>query len=367
MKTKIKILSGLALTAIAAGMLTACSSSEAKESLPEKTEAPVSNVISLQKEKFTTAIQIPGELTAYRQVDIYAKENSYVKTLMVDVGSQVHTGQLLMTLEAPELTSQLLNAESRWKALYALFVASNANYDRMYETSKTAGTISPNDLDLAAARKNSDSAQYVAAKATYKEIAQLLDYLEIRAPFDGIISARNVNLGAYVGPSGMGSTLPIFTLQQQKHLRLIVSIPEAYTGHLKENDVVSFNVKAFPDKMFQAKVARMAGALDIRLRAEHVEMDVDNSDKKLLPGMVAEVKLNLDGEDSTYVVPQTAIVNTTVHPFVIRINNNKVEWVDIKIGRSYKGKVEVYGALEPNETLVKVASEEIRNGANWNQ
>ena len=137
--------------------------------------------------------------------------------------------------------------------------------------------------------------------------------------------------------------------------------------HLNEGDVVSFSVKAFPDKKFQAKVARLAGALDTRLRSEHIEMDVENDNKKLLPGMVAEVSLNIDGEDSTFVVPQSAVVNAPIGVFVIKVANNKAEWVQVKTGRIDNGQTEIYGGLAPNETLVKVASEEIRNGSSWDQ
>ena len=366
MKIKIKIATTIFLSAIGLALLSGCSSSDAKENENKTaTPAPVREVFTLQKEKFATDLRIPGELAAFQTVDLYAKENSYVKTLYADVGSQVQAGQLLVTLEAPELSSQLLGADSKQKALNSIFIASKANYDRMVATSKTAGTISPNDLDQAAARKNADSAQYEAAKASYKEISQTMNYLEIRAPFSGIISARNVNQGAYVGPSGKGSEFPLFTLQEQKHLRLIVSVPEAFTGHLKENDVVNFTVKAFPAKKFQAKVKRLAGALDTRLRAERIEMDVDNNDKKLLPGMVAEVSLNIKGEDSTYVVPLTAVVNAPERVFVIAVNNGKAEWIDVKKGREANGRTEIYGTLTPNQTLVKVASEEIRNGSEF--
>ncbi len=237
----------------------------------------------------------------------------------MDVGSEVSAGQLLVTLEAPELSSSLSGAESKLKSQEAIYIASKANYNRLVETSKTPGTISQNDLDQADARQKSDYAQLEAARSAYNEIAETLKYLEIRAPFTGVISARNVNAGAYVGPSGKGSEFPLFTLQEQKHLRLVVSVPEASTGYLTMSGEVRFTVKSLPDRVFKAKIKRLAGALDERLRSERVEMDVDNDYKKLLPGMVAEVNLPLPAPDSTFVVPQTAVVNSTQRIFVIRV------------------------------------------------
>ena len=296
-------------------------------------EAPATEVFPLQKGRLSSSLQIPGELIAYQQVDLYAKENSFVKKLYVDVGSEVTAGQLLVTMEAPGTEFSISRRTINIKSREAIYMASKANYDRLYETSQTPGTISPNDLEQAAARKNSDFAQLEAAKAAYKQIAETQNYLQIRAPFSGVITARNVNPGAYVGPSGKGSELPLFTLQEQKRLRLVISVPEAYTGYLNHKNEVSFTVKALPNQQFKAQVKRMAGAIDSRLRSERIEMDVVNNDKKLLPGMVAEVNLPLPANDSTFIVPKSAVVNSTESVFVIRVVNNKAEWVDVKTGR----------------------------------
>jgi membrane fusion protein (multidrug efflux system) len=317
---------------------------------------------SLKKEAISTSLKMPGELIAYQQVDLYAKVSSFVKTLHVDIGSEVSKGQLLMTLEAPETTSQLAAAESRLRSQEAIATASKATYDRLLETSKTPGTISTNDLDQAIAKRNSDLAQLNAARAAYKEVGSTIGYLQIRAPFSGVVSARNVNLGAFVGPTGSGSALPIFTIQEQKHLRLVVSIPELYTGYLKDGDVVSFNVKSKPDMLFTAKVKRLSGALDSRLRAERVEMDVPNLQKKLLPGMVADVSIPLPANVSTFIVPKAAIVDGPEGIYVIRAKDNKAEIVPIKKGRETDDRVEIFGDIAEGDQLVSQASEEIRAG-----
>jgi membrane fusion protein, multidrug efflux system len=326
-------------------------------------EAPVTEVVSLGKEKLSSSIVVPGELIAYQQVDLYAKINSFVKKLYVDIGSEVRTGQLLVTMEAPELSSQLAGAESRLKSQEAVYLASKANYDRLYETSQTPGTVSQNDIDQALAKKNSDSAQLESARSAYREIEDTQDYLEIRAPFSGVISSRNVNAGAYVGPSGKGSENPLFTLQEQKKLRLAVSVPEAFTGYFNSRVNVDFTVQALPDKKFTARVQRLAGALDEKLRSERIEMDVINDHKQLLPGMVAEVSIPLPASDSTFIIPKSAFVNSTEKVFVIRVKDHKAEWVDVKKGRDWTDKVEIYGRLNEGDHLVRRASDEIRDGA----
>jgi RND family efflux transporter MFP subunit len=352
-----------ALSFLLLGGITSCSSSEGNNGDKKENSAPPAiETIALAKGKLSTSLSIPGELISFQQVDLYARETSFVKSILVDVGSEVKEGQLLATLEAPEISSRLAGAESRSKSQEAIYLASKANYERLLETSKTPGTISPNDLDQAKARMNSDLAQFQAAQASHKEVSNTRDYLTIRAPFNGVISARNVNPGAYVGPAGRGSEHPLFTLQEQRKLRLVVSVPEAYTSYLSKDDTVDFHIKALPSDVFQARVKRLAGALDSRLRAERVEMDVNNNDQKLLPGMVAQVTIPLPARDSTFVVPKSAIVNAPEKTFVIQVIDKKAHWVTVRTGRSLDGQVEIYGNLQPGAELVKKASEEVRDG-----
>ena len=345
-------------------MLTAiygCGHAESKGE-PKKEQPPIVATFDLKKEKLSTKLSLPGELIALQQVDLYAKVSSFVRTLKVDIGSEVSKGQLLMTLEAPELSSQLSASKSRIKAQEAIYTASKANYNRLYETSKTPGTISTNDLDQAMAKKNADLAQLEAAKAAYKEVGSVQDYLTIRAPFSGIISARNVNLGAYVGPSGKGSDLPLFTLQDQKNLRLAVSIPEIYTGYLKAGDEISFTVKSLPSQTFKAKVKRLSGALDLRLRAERIEMDVPNASKILLPGMVAEVNIPIPTNASTFIINKKALLDTSEGLFVLKVQDNKAVKVAVKKGREAEDRVEIFGDLAEGDKLVAEPTEEMHEG-----
>ncbi|GAB4050694.1 efflux RND transporter periplasmic adaptor subunit [Spirosoma litoris] len=358
----------LALTGslLLASMLTNCHSSESKAEAKETetTEAPAAvELFALKKDKIASSLHIPGELVAFRDVDIYAKVSGFIKTLNVDVGSEVKQGQLLALAEAPELTAQLNSADSRLKAQEAVSIGSKANYERVLEASKFSGAVSKNDVDLALAKRNADLAQLEAAKSAYREVADLKKYLEIRAPFNGIISARNASTGAYIGPAGKGSEFPLFVLTEQKRLRLVISVPEAYTGYVEQNDAVSFSVKTFPDKKFTGQIKRLSGALDKRLRSERVEVDVINNDKKLLPGMVAEVNLPLPTKTSTFVVPKSAVVNATTGVFVIRVKDHKAEWVPIKKGLEADGKIEIFGQLAEGDQLITTATEEIRDGS----
>jgi len=358
-------LSAFAGSLLFAAILTGCSSKEEKTKQDAKVtdSLPAPPSFLLRKGILSSTLHIPGELVSFQQVDLYAKVNSFVKKIYVDVGSEVNEGQLLATMEAPEINSQLASGESKLQSYEALYQASKATYDRLLETSKTPGTISPNELELALAKQNSDLAELNAAKAANQEITDNKNYLEIRAPFQGVITSRNVSAGAYVGPSGKGSDLPLFSLNQQNKLRLQAAIPADYTAYLHNKSAINFTVNGIAGKQFTAKIARSSGALDNRLRAENIEMDVDNTNKKLLPGMVAEISIPMFSQDSTFVVPSTAVVSSTEKTFVIKKQDGKAQWVSVRKGRSAYDSTEIYGALSVGDRLVIKGSEEIRDGS----
>jgi RND family efflux transporter MFP subunit len=343
-------------------LLLACNGSHAEDEAEETETALQVKTLVLHKSQLDNVLKLPGEIKPYQFADLYAKVNSYVKQVRVDLGSQVTQGQVLATLEAPEMNSQLLGAQSRLHTREAMFRASRSNYDRMLRTSRVPGTISPNDLDLALSKMSADSAELLAARSAYQEVQQMIDYLVIRAPFSGVISQRNIHPGTYVGPGASRSELPMFRLEEQAKLRLAVAVPESYTDDLQQAGEVRFTVKSLPGDTFNARVARVAGSLDTKLRTEMLEMDIQNKDKKLLPGMYAEAQLPLPGKKDVYVVPKSAMVSNSEKVFVIKIVNNQSRWVPVQRGNEYNGQVEIFGELTDNDVLVKNASDEIKEG-----
>lgn len=285
-----------------------------------------------------------------------------MKALKVDIGSEVKAGELLMVLEAPEISSQLAAARSRVKSLEATYIATKANYDRVLEASKTEGAVSQDALDQITARKHSDLAQLDAARATLEEVKAMERYLELRAPFSGVVTSRSVDVGAFVGPSGKGSALPLLTLQEQKNLRLVVAVPEANLGYLNTSNEVSFTVRSRPQETFRGMIKRQAGALDQRLRSERIEIDIQNPDKALLPRMIAEVKIPLSLKDSTFVVPKTAVVDSDEGLYVVKIVENTAKRVAIRKGREQEGKVEVFGDLQVGDRLLSKANPQVEDG-----
>jgi membrane fusion protein (multidrug efflux system) len=346
-----------------AALLSACGNTPAATPAANTPDTTVVQTLTLSKGRLTTSLSLPGQLLPFQTVDLYAKVNSFVKDMYVDVGSQVKKGQLLATLEAPELQAATDESASLLHTQEAAWRASKATYDRLYQTSRIPGTVSPNELELANAKMSSDSANLAAARSHYLGATDVQSYLQVRAPFDGVISARNIYPGAYAGPAGKGSSIPLMTLQQQRRLRLVVAVPEAATSYFRNKDTVHFTVQTLPGQNFPATVTRMAGALDLQLRTEQLQMDVVNDKGLLLPGMFAQVNLDLTNSDQQFIVPTTAVAANSKRIFVIRVMGGKTEWVSVQKGREADGKVEIYGDLKTGDQIVAAATDELKGGS----
>ncbi|MFI5149024.1 MAG: efflux RND transporter periplasmic adaptor subunit [Bacteroidia bacterium] len=341
-------------------VLASCGNKTEQPKTETGTAAPKTMVI--HKSELSQGIRLPGELKAFQEVDIYAKLNSFVKEVKVDRGSQVKQGQELILLDAPELDAQYAEALQKLRSKEALARSSTSYYRRLLITSHTPGTVSANDLEQAEAKMNADSAEVNAVKSAFQAISDLKNYLVVKAPFDGMISERNVHPGAYAGPSGKGSDLPMLRMEQEGLLRLVIAVPEIYIGALHDGLPVKFRVKAFPSDTFQAVLKRVSGKLDEKTRAELIEMDVENKDHRLLPGMYAEVEIGMTRRQIAFVVPATAVMTNTEGVFVIRIRKGTAEWIAVTKGNRDKEQIEIFGALEDQDEILLQASDQIRNG-----
>lgn len=352
-------------------ILAGCEKKQAeKESATGPTVVKVASVKSLQP---SLPIVLPGELKAWNRTHIVAKVKGYVGKLYVDRGSQVKKGQPLLELEAPEVIAALNQARAQVSSAEASLIehrakqkVSTATYQRITETSRTEGAVSANELDMAYARMMSDSAlasasaqNLAAARAQMASQQQLVAYLQVRAPFDGTITERNVSPGDLVGSDG---NKPLFILEDKSRLRLTVAIPENLANAIRDNSTVTFSVQADPSKIYEAKFARSANSVEEKNRSMMAEFDFVNDEDNLKAGMYAEVKLPVTRNKPTLFVPRTSVIHSTEGVFLVRVNNQTAEWVAIQKGNSLDSLVEVFGPIKEGEQVVKIASEELRNG-----
>ena len=317
-------------------------------------------------------VPLTAELAPFLQTDIEARSPGYVEKVLVDRGSLVHRGQLLVQLSAPEINSQtsaseatLHQAEAEVAQAEAQAAAAESTSAKLQEAAKTPGAVAGNEL--LQAQKQRDAAQALvdsrkAAVRTAKERLQasqaMESYLRVTAPFDGIITDRFVNPGMLID----GGHTPMLKLQQVAHLRLIVPVPETYTGSVVKGMSVVFHVPAHPGKSYTAKVARIPNALDQQSRSMMVELDVYNKDGSLAPGMYPTVDWPVGAGENLLFVPATSVVTTTERTFVITQINGKAHWVDVRKGPAVGENVSIRGQIAVGQEIVKRASDEIREG-----
>lgn len=340
--------------------ITACTSDQlATQSVAASTLDTVP-VFILHDTSASKNIELPAELLPYEQSALFARVQGYVKEMKVDLGDRVRRGQNLALIEAPELQTKYAEFQSSLQAAKAKYISSADVYQRLYQASqaKTAGIVAPVELERSHNQLIADSASYEASKKlaqSYKEVAA---YLVLEAPFDGIITARNADRGALVGNSQM-----LLMVQNNRTLRLRVAVPELYVASATVKENVSFRVDAYPEKLFKAAATRKSGAIDPVTRTEQWEFAYDNKDYALKAGAFAYVKLELKRSGNSFIVPPTAITTTQEKKFVIRIKNDKVEWVDVRQGMSTDKGIEIFGNISNGDTLVGRASDERKPGS----
>ena len=320
-------------------------------------------------------VKLPGEFQPYLAVPIYAKLPGFVKRVAVDRGSTVKQGQVLVTLEAPEMLAQIVEAQSKAQALglqraeaEAKLAAAQSTYDRLKAASATPGVVAENDVNVA--QKAAEAAQALvrsyddsikAAQAQVQSVKDLEQYLTLKAPFDGVITERNVHPGALVG-QGTSAT-PLLKLHQVSRLRLVVAVPEALVGAMVKGARVAFTVPAYPGETFYGVLNLVSHDLDEKTRSMAAELDVKNADLRLSPGMYAEVQWPVRRPQPSLLVPPTSIVTTTERTFVIRVQNGVAQWVNVGRGARVGDLIEVFGPLKDGDTIVRRGTDEIREGS----
>lgn len=351
--TPIVLLSALALA------LSGCTSEgAAPASQDEGTRAKVVSTTTVTRDTARYTLALPGQLHPFEEVKLYPKVSGFIRDLYVDRGSYVKKGQLLARLDAPEITQRYGAAAAKQREVMERLTYSRQSYERLLWASATPGAVAALELEQAKAKVMSDSAAYESLKAEMAAARQLASYLEIRAPFQGVITSRTASPGALVGANDH----PLFTLAQQDRLKLVVAIPEKHARALAENTVVRYRVSNAPDKTFTARISRSSGLVDAKLRALVVEFDVDNTTRQLNGGEYVEAEIEFQRSAPSLWVPTASIVEAQSGLFVMRVENDTVKKVAIKKGIEENGKTEVHGELTDGDIIVAKNPDELRDG-----
>lgn len=318
-------------------------------------------------------VELPGEFLPFLTVSLHARVPGYVERVLVDRGSVVKQGDLLVEMSAPEMAAHIAEAESKVQAAEAdrlqaeaQLAGAQSTYEGLKKAAETPGAIAGNELtqaekqvDAARAMLNSRQQAGKAAESAVRSLKDLLAYLKISAPFEGVVTDRLVHPGALAGP---GNDIALLVIQQVSHLRLVVPVPEEDVSGIVKGASVPFQVPAWSERTYSGTVARISRALDQKTRTMAVELDVMNRDGALAPGMYPTVKWPVRRSRPALFVPKTSVVTTTERTFVIRDQSGQAGWVDVKKGVTDGDLVEVIGNLKPGDRVVRRATDEIREG-----
>ena len=365
---------------VAAGaVLAACGGQPAKtaaEPAAAPSGPPTISVVRVVERPLDVVLEMPGNLEAYEEVAMYPKVTGYVRSIRVDRESRVRAGDVLAQLDAPEVLAQRAEAESKLQGAEAQRGTAQAKADAdasTFEKLKTAaatpGVVAGNDVTVAQKTVEADQSQVAsaernveAARQALKSVTELEGYMRVTAPFDGVVTERNVHAGALVGPGASGGTMPMLRVVNSARLRLVIPVPEAYAGSIAEGAVLPFTVPAYPGEMFTGTVARVAHAIDVKTRTMAVELDVANGNGRLAPGSFVQVRWPVRRHGSSLLVPTGSVATTTGRTFVIRVRNGRTEWIDVKTGLSSGPLVEVFGELRAGDQVAVHGTDELRAG-----
>ncbi len=372
----------IAALALAASVLSACNS-RAGSSEANAAEMPSATIAAVTRGNITHTLNLAGQFQPYQVIDVHAKVSGYIRHIYVDIGDKVHQGQVLAVLEVPELSAQLKGtvsalARSQDEITHAQHdvaraqsehSALHADFTRLQQAAEAQpGLIAQQELDDAQSRDLASEAQVDAAKAALaaskqqsgvagadnERVAALEDYTRVIAPIDGVIIWRYADTGALIqaGTSSDVQALPVVKLSQSSLLRLRLPVPEDAVEYIHEGSEVQVRVDAI-NRSFVGKVIRFTRNVSLATRTMETEIDVENKDLSLTPGMYANTTIELESKTNVLTIPVQAVVRNGNQPTVLVVDNqNHVQLRNISLGLQGSALVEVTSGLNEGEHVI---------------
>jgi RND family efflux transporter MFP subunit len=341
----------------------------AKEALKKETydlAVPTVNVARPKQGAPQMEIVLPGNMQAFTDSPVYARTNGYLKKWYVDIGGRVKAGQLLAEIETPEVDQQLQQARSQLNTAKANYNLAQITSKR-YQELKGTDSVAQQDVDNAFGSERANAATVSAAEYQVRYLEQLESFKNIYAPFDGIITVRNTDVGHLIN-SGAGTTAAeLFHIAAIHTLRVYINVPQQFSPAAKTGLPATLTLQQFPGRQFKGQLVRTANAIDLATRTLLVEVDVDNPTGELLPGAFAEVHLAVPSGAPTFILPVSALIFRAqgLQVGVVR-DGNHAQLANIILGRDFGSEVEVVSGLQADDQVIinppdsLISGEEVR-------
>jgi len=373
----ILVVSLIAAALIVAGILSRAAH---EHSLARDTAAAAIPTVTVIRPTFSGAsseLALPGNTEAYVDTPIYARTSGYLKQWFFDIGAHVQKGQLMATIETPELDEQLQVAQANLKSAQADLQLANVTSTR-YQNLLTTNSVSKQETDQAVSGAAAKQAAVDAAMANVRRLRELQAFESVYAPFTGIVTVRNTDIGALIdagssggpgGPSGSGgSPKELFHLAAIGKLRVYVAVPESYSASIKDGSTATLTLDEYPGQTFPGTIVRNSSMIDPSSRTLNVEVDVDNAAGKLLPGAYVFVHFKVPEHAASLTVPSNTILfrSEGLRVGLVRPDasghTDRVHLQPITIGHDNGSTVEVVSGLQPNDQVIVDPSDSLAEG-----
>ena len=365
-RVKTLVLSSALLAAgllLAAGIVPRLRAHDKLVAASREISRPAVVVTNVTRSAVNPELILPANVRAFEETALYSRANGYLRQWLVDIGGKVEAGQVLAEIDTPELDQELNQSRAALAQAEANLVLAKSTAERWAALLKDRA-VSQQEVDEKAGALAARQADANAAAAAVGRLAQLASYKQITAPFAGIVTRRNVDTGALILAGGSGNANPLFTVAKISTLRVFVDVPQARMRDVAADLPVRIRVSEFPGRTFSGKVVRTAGALDPATRTLLTEVQVDNRDGALMPGIHAEVQIELAQSEPPIVVPATSVMNRGEGPLVALVNSAQtVRLQKVQLGRDLGSSIEVVAGLADHSVIVLNPSDTLRDGA----
>jgi multidrug efflux system membrane fusion protein len=348
------------IAVVGIGMRLSESRALAKET--EEIAVPTVEVVHPSSEPPQSELELPSTLQAYIEAPIYARTTGYLRRWYKDIGSKVNKGELLADIETPEVDQELLQSRAaRDQAAAQLKLAQSSA--KRWENLQKMDAVSQQETDERSSSYIQGEANLNAANANVRRLEQLESFKHIYAPFSGVITTRNTDVGSLVNAGNGGPTQQLFVIAQIDPIRIYVNVPEVDSPSIHKGVKVDIEVPALVGDHFTGSVVRTADVIDPATRTLNTEIDVPNSKGQLLPGSYAQVHLALKQQVQRLTVPSNALLFRAEGPRAAVVGaGRKIQLRPVAIGRDFGNTIEILSGLEQSDAVVISPSDSLENG-----
>ena len=327
----------------------------------EEASIPTVNVIFPLEGAPTQEIILPGNTQAFSDAPIYARTNGYLKRWYFDIGASVQKGQLLAEIETPEVDQQLQQARADLDTAQANLNIAKITAGRWQDLVST-GSVSQQETDQAVSNLSAVKAAAESSAANVRRLEQLQSFEKIYAPFDGIVTARNTDIGALIDAGANTQPRELFHMAAIRTLRVYVPVPEVYSRVARSSAPATLTLDEFPGETFRGTLVRNSNSIDTLSRTLLVEVDIENPTGQLLPGAYVFVHLKLPDTTRSVTIPSNTLIFRKEGLQVGLVRNGKAELVPVKISRDYGNSVEIVSGLQPTDAVIIDPSDSLISG-----